>query len=216
MISLRKLAPPSILAENSAEWTTEYLRALNGHRAMPNISAWFGHPLVKSQLLAETNGKCAYCESRLLVSDYAHVEHIRPKSRFPEECFNWNNLTLACAKGNISKGDYYDENIPLLNPYQDDVDSRLDSAGPLIRWQAGDNSAELTIRKLKLEGIERLELLLERGRVISEVEGLISRMELMQTGSLCDELRSTVLDYAKPHKPYSFVVSRYLLYRRVE
>ncbi|HSK73529.1 MAG TPA: hypothetical protein VK892_17665 [Pyrinomonadaceae bacterium] len=44
--------------------------------------------------------RCAYCEDS--VGD--EVEHIRPKSFFPEFCFVWENYVYACGNCNSPKG----------------------------------------------------------------------------------------------------------------
>ena len=47
-----------------------------------------------------------------------HVEHYKPKNRFPELVNEYNNLFYACATCNQFKGDYWSDEKPLqvLNP----------------------------------------------------------------------------------------------------
>ena len=47
--------------------------------------------------------RCAYCEDSLA----DEVEHIRPKSFFPEYVFVWENYLLACGPCNGPKGNRY-------------------------------------------------------------------------------------------------------------
>jgi uncharacterized protein (TIGR02646 family) len=62
--------------------------------------------------------RCVYCEDS--VGD--EVEHIRPKSFFPANCFDWNNYVYACGNCNSPKnnkfaifrndnGDFYEVNL---------------------------------------------------------------------------------------------------------
>ena len=66
----------------------------------------------KEALRESTSGKCMYCESKIGYSSYPHVEHIKPKKKFPELEFSWNNLGFSCQVCNTNKGDKYDEAIP--------------------------------------------------------------------------------------------------------
>ena len=47
--------------------------------------------------------RCAYCEDS--VAD--EVEHIKPKSLFPEDTFRWSNYLFACGPCNGPKNDQY-------------------------------------------------------------------------------------------------------------
>ncbi len=40
--------------------------------------------------------KCAYCESYLMHVSYGHIEHFKPKAKYPQYCFSWDNLLLGC------------------------------------------------------------------------------------------------------------------------
>ena len=66
-------------------------------------SRWssFGHKPVLSQLLAdEQYGLCAYSEVDLARSELgSHIEHIRPKSRYPQRTFDYQNLVLSALAG---------------------------------------------------------------------------------------------------------------------
>ena len=74
---------------------------------------------VKVGLIEMCSGarRCAYCEDS--VGD--EVEHIRPKSFFPANCFDWDNYVYACGNCNSPKnnkfalfrdnGDFYEVNL---------------------------------------------------------------------------------------------------------
>ncbi|HEV2478693.1 MAG TPA: hypothetical protein VGS79_03480 [Puia sp.] len=77
------------------------------------------------------DGKCAYCESHISHISYPHIEHYRPKSRFPNLCFSWTNLLLGCAicNGKEFKGDRFPgpaENGPILNPVNENPEDFLE------------------------------------------------------------------------------------------
>lgn len=50
----------------------------------------------KEQLLAETRGKCAYCEAPTSIVAYGDVEHYRPKSRYWWLAYCYDNYLASC------------------------------------------------------------------------------------------------------------------------
>ncbi len=51
----------------------------------------------KAQLLKESNGKCAYCESPTTVVSYGDVEHFRPKSLYWWLAYCYENYLPSCT-----------------------------------------------------------------------------------------------------------------------
>ncbi len=50
---------------------------------------------------------CSYCESSIVDHAHGHIEHFRPKNRFPALTFEWENLYLSCM-ANSHCGHYKD------------------------------------------------------------------------------------------------------------
>jgi len=148
--TLSKEPEPQILLTHGAQWTQEYLAASGMAAAEKKKVEKWGHKQIRETLATETSGRCAYCESRIGHVSYPHVEHIIPKSRRAELAHVWWNLTTACEVCNIAKADYWDATLAILNPYVDEVESRLVFWGDIVDWVVGDEQAELTIKKLKL------------------------------------------------------------------
>jgi uncharacterized protein (TIGR02646 family) len=85
----------------------------------------YRHADVKQALVTLFHGKCAYCESFILHIDYGHIEHYRPKAKYPRQAFTWSNLVLACGvcNGSEHKGDWFPlkaDGGPLINPSAED------------------------------------------------------------------------------------------------
>src|SRR5690606_27961160 len=97
---------------------------------------------------AETNGKCVYCEARMLAVSFGDIEHIRPKSLFPNQVVAWENLTLACSRCNGHKSSKFDEDLQFINPYVDDPAEFLFFLGPVV-YEHNDRGM-YTIRELNL------------------------------------------------------------------
>lgn len=133
MIKLQKTAKPAVLIQNAATWTATFLAKL-ATKVTPTQteSARYRHPDVKAALVAETHGKCAYCESKLQHIHHGDVEHIVPKSLVPEKRFEWENLTLACEICNQNKSDKDPYLEHIIDPYAVDPSLHLAFAGALV------------------------------------------------------------------------------------
>jgi 5-methylcytosine-specific restriction endonuclease McrA len=182
MIKLQKLEQPQILREKAYEWTKQYLESAD--KPPDSVRYRYRHEQIKNQLVAETNGKCCYCESKMRHVDPGHIDHILPVSKRRELICCWRNLTLACPNCNTNKNAYYDEADPLLNPYLDKLEDHLMFCGPLVAAHPYSNKGLLTVESLKLN---RLEL----------VETRIGRIEQVQS-----TLRSFVNEKSKSVRRY--------------
>jgi hypothetical protein len=150
MIKLDKSAVPAVLQTSASKWTAELLAAGDKGKAK---NTRYGHPEVKAALIAETNGKCAYCESKLLHIAYGDVEHIVAKALDPNLAYEWSNLTIACDKCNTAKSD----KEGLLDPYTDDLSSAVEFAGPWIAARVGSDLGNVTVVVLGLNRPELME-----------------------------------------------------------
>ncbi|BCH08247.1 hypothetical protein MesoLj131c_25050 [Mesorhizobium sp. 131-3-5] len=133
MIRLTKVAKPKILEDNEAVWTAAIVNKLNAGEAPTNTEKTrYRNPQIKTALVAETHGKCAYCESKLLHIHHGDVEHIYPKSLDPLRTFEWNNLTLACEICNQNKSNKDPLLEHIIDPYVTEPSDHLIFSGPLI------------------------------------------------------------------------------------
>src|SRR4051794_19317694 len=106
MIKLKKGKQPQVLADNAADWTKIVVdKLVAGVKPTKTEKGRYNHPEVKTALVAETQGKCAYCESKIRHVSYGDIEHVVPKSDDPNKWFDWLNLTLACDVCNTNKLD---------------------------------------------------------------------------------------------------------------
>jgi uncharacterized protein (TIGR02646 family) len=95
---------------------TDFYRIHNNFiNALPlpfDFTAYNSNKAVKKALIKLFNGKCAYCESRLVTVSRGEIEHFRPKLGIGSDkkallkpayywlAANWNNLLLACTNCN--------------------------------------------------------------------------------------------------------------------
>jgi uncharacterized protein (TIGR02646 family) len=185
--SLSKLPAPEYLNLNAARLTAIYReKALAGLPSAP----WQDDD-IRDRLFDETEGRCAYCDSSIRAVAYDHIEHILPKSKHPDEVLEWANLTIACPRCNINKGDYCSHEVPIINPYSDDPEAHLIFLGPLVLAQPGDDRASTTVHRLKLS---RAELAEARVRRLQYFESMIDRWTPATTPEIKDVLEEFIRD----------------------
>lgn len=170
MRALVKESKPTVLVVNESKWTANYVAGAQAGDGRP-FEKW-RHPEIKGALKAETRAKCAYCEAFLADVSYPHVEHLRPKSLYPELAHTWDNMTSACGPCNTAKGDFHDATLGLLNPYVDDPIVHLESWGHFMDWVLGSARGEITITKLHLN---RLDLANSRMMRLQAVRNMLER-----------------------------------------
>lgn len=57
----------------------------------------------RKALIQSIGQYCSYCGSPIY--SHLHIEHVLPKSFFPQHAFAWNNFLLSCPTCNSAKGD---------------------------------------------------------------------------------------------------------------
>ena len=104
--------PVELTKEKQAELTSRF-------KANPKTEVWKQSWIV-SPLWAMTNRKCAYSEMQLgEEGKYAQIEHIHPKSKYPDEVVEWGNLIPSCNVCNSKKSTIDTKKVPMVNPLVD-------------------------------------------------------------------------------------------------
>lgn len=133
MIQVTRTTEPNVLSKSAGKWLLKYKKAIanysanpndNTKRAKENVEKKYNHKDVKADLKDMFSSKCAYCESHVTHVDYGEIEHYKPKSKFPDSCFDWDNLLLGCSicNGVLFKGAKFPEAIdggPFVNPVKE-------------------------------------------------------------------------------------------------
>lgn len=119
--------------------------------------------------------KCAYCESHLSHVSYGHIEHFKPKSRYRELCFEWDNLLLGCAvcNGKQFKGDKFpskEEGGPFINPCEELPDDyfsfEFDPDTGTANIVPKNHRASTTVREI---GLNRPDLIKHRSDLVRKM-----------------------------------------------
>jgi uncharacterized protein (TIGR02646 family) len=140
VIQVNRNAKPKVLEDNAKKWTTNYLAAKKEYEADKTNSAKknnfkkaeskYNHEDVKLALRNMFFEKCAYCESNTTHVSYGEIEHFKPKSKYPELCFEWRNMNFSCeiCNGKAHKGDKFpleNENGPIIDPVEENPDNHF-------------------------------------------------------------------------------------------
>lgn len=132
MHSVRRPSLPDDLASTLAEWQNDVTAVCNQEEDSKAKTQKIGKywklkdkNLLKDELLKTYKECCCYCESKITPSEFGHIEHRLPKSRFPDRTFIIDNLHLSCTKCNTSKLDKYDLDNEVLDACIDEVEQHL-------------------------------------------------------------------------------------------
>ena len=209
MIKIKKLPKPNILVANETKWTEEYLDAINSKIPLTdNIKNRYNQEEIKQQLIKETYGKCAYCESKIQHISFADLEHILPKSKRPDLYVNWYNLTLACEVCNrTNKKDYYNPSDPLINPVLENPDDYLLALGAVLYKRPGSRKGEITLSILNLN---RTPLIERRVEKLHSFELLVDKYVSEENPNYKKILEEELLRESSAESEYSFILSSYL------
>lgn len=213
MIKVDRVDKPAVLKKNQQKWKQNYLSLIQLYQQNPisnhkkkkeTAEIKYRHKQVKDSLTKMFNDKCAYCESHISHVDYGHIEHFKPKSKYPESCFDWDNLLLSCGicNGAQYKGDNFPLDVeggPLVNPTLENPNDFFNFEFDIKTGTA--NIIPLNERGIITEttlGLNRPKLVKHRSRVISMI-AFISK--LADEGDV--DCKQKILSYCSVDSEYS-------------
>lgn len=198
MIKLEKAEKPEVLDAKAAEWTAQIQAALAaGEKLSSSLKAKYNHATVKEAIVAETHGKCAYCESKVRHVAPGDIEHIVPKSIQPALWFEWSNLTLACPVCNTNKSDHEG----FVDPHEDDPSEHFWFAGTAIFPRPESEKAIRTETVLKLNRSELHDRRFDRLVSLERLLRLASKQEDPDLRALLQQ--DLVLNETKSDREYA-------------
>lgn len=59
---------------------------------------------MRYKVIKKSNGKCCACGKSAKDGAVLHVDHIKPKSHYPELALDISNLQVLCSECNLGKG----------------------------------------------------------------------------------------------------------------
>lgn len=123
-----RLEKPVSLKKNSKKWTANLLNELNEVGSFSKVKDSTKNKYNQTDIkktLSEMYPLCCYCESTIGVSDFENIEHLKPKSIFPELCFEWDNLHFSCGVCNTFKFDKWDSENKIIDPCIDEPNEHI-------------------------------------------------------------------------------------------
>ena len=212
MRTLHRSPEPQVLADNKVSWLAEFLADPNSNYRKTK----YRHPNVKSQLMDDSGHKCAYCESKIGHNTPGDVEHLVPTSANNNLHFEWTNMGVACTECNRRKNDYNDLTNPFLNPYSENVEEQVEHHGPLVLWKTGNVRAEISIKKLQLNGSERIDLIKDKIQKLKEIDEAVQRYSETANPALKAIMGSELLKLTEANSEYSGMILSFLTTRLPE
>ncbi|GBE16312.1 HNH endonuclease [bacterium BMS3Abin15] len=162
---------------------------------------------LKNALKEACCGKCMYCESMVSHTYFGDVEHIKPKDKFPNLKFDWDNLGFVCAKCNNAKSNKYDGDTPHINPYTEEPNDEIIFAGPMIFSKNGSERGKITILDIDLA---RVELFEKRKTRLEQIDKAIGQCNGYENSRLKADAIEELKKEASEDKEYSLCI-KYLL-----
>ena len=139
-------------AQASADWQPTWACIANPERAA-----------LREALLMEQGFICCYCQARITGNTDSHIEHFKPRSSFPAEELNYENLHVSCNNQRHcgkNKSNWYDSNF-MISPLEPNCEDQFTytSDGEVLATENASRqiAAETMIARLNLnfEGLIR-------------------------------------------------------------
>lgn len=210
MIRVERGPAPDSFATRAVDW---YRRFEEARRRNPELTASQFWSSVRAQVRADTqalytafHGKCAYCEAKMAHVSSPHVEHYRPKNKFPDRVFDWQNWLLSCGRCNDKKWAHFpdcDGQPCLLDPTAEDPSMHLDFSGARVLGKT--HRGEETI---KLVGLNRSPLEDERALWLVKINLLLLLLCCVPEASA--EARELLIWAMQADAPYTAMTRCYL------
>jgi uncharacterized protein (TIGR02646 family) len=157
----------------------DFFEKLKNSHKFENWEDYKYHPIIKEKLKEhmisyEQSGCCPYCEIKI-EANLSEIEHIKPKSKFPNLFQKYSNLLAVCNKCGSHKGDQWDDLF--IDPTKDDPNLYMTheiETGKLIPIEYTENNkrAVITIEILNLNSKALCNM---RKKFISEIKKLLKR-----------------------------------------
>ncbi len=128
---------------------------------------------IKKSLMIEQGYLCCYCESKL-EDNNSHIEHFKPRKKYPDEELNFSNLLCSCLS-NLTKGDpnhcgnlksdYFDEKL-LISPTDQECENSFKYTGDGY-IEPKNSQDKPAVETIKILGLNITKLIADRSEIIN-------------------------------------------------
>ena len=178
MRSVIRTKKPESLCQNATRWRDELLDTLSlseKDRDSKLLNRLYKKLTdaddIRPALEEMYSGLCCYCEAKIGTVSFSHIEHRKPKKRYPKFTFDWDNLHLACQVCNTFKGDKWCDTNPILDSAEDNIPEHL---GYKIQGATRWPKSHRGITTIEHAELNRWKLREDRAEIISEVLDIIA------------------------------------------
>lgn len=210
MIRVDRGAEPDGFAIRSANWQKRFEEALK-EKSKPTPNKFWSRVRREIRPDAEAlrvafHGKCAFCESKMAHVSSPQIEHYRPKSKYPDEMFAWQNWLLSCGRCNQKKWAHFpdcDGQPCLLDPAAEEPSEHLEflAAQILDKTERGQQT-------IKLIGLDRSPLEEERAQWLMNINALLLLACCVPT--VAAQARELLIWAMQANAPYAAMTRCYL------
>lgn len=194
---------PRSLEKFSSDWTDEYEHApvKLSKEEKSKFRRYYNKVDIKDSLAAEASNKCVYCESKIVATQFWHVEHILPFDKYRALAYEWTNLVLACQLCNNHK-DSYDG--PFVHPVNDDPEKHIEYYSYFAKSRSHKGTQTIAVTDLNRAGlIER------RVEEYKSLARLISIYKFAPDGKLKDIAFESVRERVKNDREFSTALRQF-------
>ncbi len=209
MIYVNRGSEPDGFSERAANW---YERFKARRKQDPKLTPGKFWSRVRKEVRDDAqslyeafHGKCAYCEAKMDHVSASQVEHYRPKKKFSEQMFDWQNWLLSCGRCNQKKWLHFpdcDGQPCLLNPSAEDPSNHLNFVGAQVRGKTHRGK-----ETIGLVGLDRSPLEDERTQWLMVINFLLLLFCVPKTSA---EARSLLIWAMQADAPYAAMTRCYL------
>ena len=158
----------------------------------------------KTKLVEDFNGRCGYTDCNHLWfggKRNFHIDHFKPKSKYPHLETKYSNLVYSCSYVNIAKSD---DDYDYLDPCDDDLNDHFyrTISGEIFPFDHSDRAKYMyTKLKLYLKRYSVIYMLDEIRNKMSEIKKVIESIEEEEDKAkllkMQGELANEFLEYLK-------------------
>lgn len=212
MIKLQRPEKPKQLTDKKVEELTEEYKKTA-------TSVW-NKDYIKKPLLKMSFAKCCFCETNVNEeSKYMEVEHFHPKSIYPDEVVDWNNLLPICKRcnGKGAKADHDTKLEPIINPTLDNPKAHLQLN--CYRLYGITPLGKKTINVVALNNKQRLvdvrfeigdKLIEQLGRLLKNTQGYLNNQTIENRNDIIEHLHNIMIEGTK-EREYSATAATVIL-----
>ncbi len=195
-------APQSFVNEATA-WTQELSEKREEDKDSDHYYDRYNHQTkrnvrsdMEDSLLTMYSEMCCYCETQTS-KERGQIEHLRPKKKFPDRTYDWNNLHWVCSVCNGSKHQKYDCENPILDPSEPEpinhhIELQIDDGLPWV-WLFNKNNSPRGNTTIEHADLNRDDLKAARMGTYLRTLRLISAIRKSNTGTQESKVNKNML-----------------------